>query len=134
MKTNRIPFHSTNSNIIEHRLENGLLDIENSNIPFYLKSAKQNALISVYKMGVSYLHNGIKLNWVLRFLNRKQQFIFSAVSEKELSEIVGITVKSERYYVPEEEIILITLASQMGNVNKQTQEHYIKLCKNYLVV
>ena len=57
-----------------------------------------------------------------------------ANSESELSEIVGITVKSEKYYVPEEEIILITLASQMGTVNKKTQEHYIELCKNYMVV
>ena len=71
---------------------------------------------------------------MLRFLSKKQQFIFAAVSENELSEIIGITVNSEKYYIPEEEIILITLASQMGTVNKETQEHYIELCKNYMVV
>lgn len=134
LNTDKLPFHFTHTNIIEKKLDDALDYIEDSNEPFFLKSAKEQALVSVYKIGVSYLHSGIRLNWVIRFLNKKQELIFSALSEQELNEIVGITVKSKRFYVPEEEIILITLASQIGNVNKKTQEHFIKLCNEYMVV
>lgn len=136
--TMRKPLFSENKgNMLSYRMNRILDIIDETNLPESVKKIQKEGVKKAFQIGVGYLHNGFHVLFVQKIINRKVGYILNAYSEREVNEILklstshqqqGLSVLS-KYHVPEEELLLLVVASRLGKLSKAAQQRVIFLYK-----
>ena len=100
-----------------------------------LKTAQKESIDKVFAYFKGYLSMGIKLNIAQRCLNAKIDNVLKAKTVKEAREFGDLCLPMKKHnlqvygegYVPEEELIALSIASKKGSLTKAAQERYISL-------
>lgn len=134
--TMRKPLFSENKgNMLSYRMKRILDLIDETSLPESIKKMQKEGVKKVFQIGVGYLHNGFHVLFVQKILNRKVGYILNAYSEREINEILklstshqqqGLSVLS-KYHVPEEELLLLVMASRLGKLSKAAQQRVVFL-------
>lgn len=134
--TMRKPLFSENKgSLLSYRMKCILDLIDEANLPESIKKIQKEGVKKAFQIGVGYLHNGFHVLFVQKIINRKVGYILNAYSEREVNQILklstshqqqGLSVLS-KYHVPEEELLLLVMASRLGKLSKVAQQRVIFL-------
>ncbi len=118
------------STALEEKYNKVLENIENSNDN--LKGVKKNSLFTVFNIANEYINQGFPYNLVLSILDKKIDFVLTAHSEEDVIEATRLStcsflkkgVRVNKYHIPAEELILLTIAATLHPLNKKAKRRY----------
>lgn len=101
-----------------------------------VKEMRKAGVDKAFMLCREYLNSRCSLNLVMKVLDKKVLMIMNSSDKKEIEEIVKMStpkylengfVVTSKYYIPEEELLLLTVANKMGNLSGAAQERFVCL-------
>ena len=126
----------TNANIFDLKREDVLETIEKNYRPVQVKEAQRQAVNELFDFCKSAAKCGVSLRVLFRISAKKALFLTSAKTVDEVEEIKRPSVPhfeerglivTKKYHIPEEELMLLGIASRMGKLTMQAQERFVYL-------
>lgn len=127
-------------NIWDVKKDGVLQVIETKYIPQRVKEAQRKAVDELFAFAKGAVKSRIPLPLVHRIVDKKALFLVEAKSVEEVQDIMKLSVShfgkqdlvvTGKYHIPEEEFMLLGLASKMGPLTKQAQERFVYLYENH---
>lgn len=126
----------TTTNIFDLKLEAALEMVDRTFAPVKVKEAQKQALTELLAFCKSAARCGVPLRVLLRVADKKSLFLVSAKSVREVCEIRKPSIShfekngliiTRKYHVPEEELMLLGIASRIGKLTLRAQERFVYL-------
>ena len=126
----------TSANIFDQKKESVLEVIEKNYRPPQIKEAQRQVVNELFDLYKSAAKCGVPLRVLLRIADKKALFLVDAKTMDEIEEIKKPSVShfekkglivTRKYHVPEEELMLLGVASRMGKLTIQAQERFVYL-------
>ena len=124
------------TNLWDKKLEIVLERIDELYVYPKLRQTMKDAVLKVFKVGIGAVKAGFPLRLVLKAVDKKCLFILDARSIDEVNQILKLSVSrfeingfvtTGKYHIPEEELMLLVLASKQGKLTPRAQERFVQL-------
>ena len=126
----------TTRNVWELKKEAVLEVIEKQYLPTRVKEAQRKAVDELFDFVRSAVLSGVPFNIIHRVADKKSLLLADAKTVEEVEEIMRLSVShfednglvvTGKYHIPEEELMLLGVASRMGKLTKRAQERFVYL-------
>lgn len=124
------------TNIFDLKLEAALEIIDGTFAPTKVKESQKRAITELLAFCKDAARCGVPLRVLLRVADKKSLFLVNAKSVREVCEIRKPSIShfegngliiTQKYHIPEEELMLLGIASRLGKLTLRAQERFVYL-------
>ena len=108
--------------------------------PQKVKTAQECAIEELFAYAKGAVKSGVPFPLVHRIIEKKALLLVNAKTVAEIEEIMHLSfsrfkeggmILTCKYHIPEEELMLLGIASKMGKLTEQAQERFVFLYEQY---